>query len=48
MESARKKITNAVIGLVVVVVALFAVDLIGSLIGFDILSSVSNLLGIGI
>jgi hypothetical protein len=38
LENARKKITNAIIGLVIVVAAIFLIDLIGNIIGLDILS----------
>lgn len=38
MENAQKKITNGVIGLVIVVAAIFLIDLLGRLIGLEILS----------
>ena len=37
LESARKRITSAVMGLVVVVAGIFIIDLIGTLIGIDVL-----------
>lgn len=46
LENARKKITNAIIGLVIVVAAIFLIDLIGSIIGLDILSPSKFLIGI--
>lgn len=38
MENAQKKITNGVIGLVIVVAAIFLIDLIGNLLGLKILN----------
>lgn len=38
IENARKKITNAVIGLVIVIAAIFLIDLIGTILGLNILS----------
>lgn len=38
LESARKRITTGIIGLVVVVAGIFIIDLIGSLIGIDVLN----------
>lgn len=38
LESARKKITTGIIGLVVVVAGVFIIDLIGTLIGIDVLN----------
>ncbi len=38
MENARKKITNAIVGLVIVVTAIFIIDLLGKLLGLDILN----------
>jgi hypothetical protein len=38
LEDARKKITTGIIGIVVVIAAVFIIDLIGSLIGLDILN----------
>lgn len=38
MENAQKKITNAVIGLVIIVAAIFIIDLLGRLLGLSILS----------
>lgn len=38
LESARKRITTGIIGLVVVVAGIFVVDLIGTLIGIDVLN----------
>ena len=37
LESARKRIFNALIGLAVVVVSIFVIRLIGKIIGFDII-----------
>jgi hypothetical protein len=37
LETARKKITSGLIGLVVVVAAVFTIELIGWLIGFDLI-----------
>lgn len=37
-ENAQKRITNAVIGLVIVVAAIFLIDLIGNLLGIKILN----------
>ena len=39
VETARKKMINAVIGLVIVVAALFIADLLGGLIGFPTLTN---------
>lgn len=39
LESARKKIFSGLIGLIVVVSAVFIIDLIGKLIGFDLILS---------
>lgn len=36
-EAARAKITSGIIGLAIVIVAIFLIDLIGSLLGLDIL-----------
>lgn len=38
LENSRKKITNGVIGLIVVIAALFIVQLVGTLLGIDILN----------
>lgn len=38
MENARKRMTNAVIGIVAVVAAIFIIDLVGGVLGLDILS----------
>jgi len=46
LQSAQKKILNAIIGLVVVVAAVFLIDLIGSLLGIDILSPAKFLINI--
>lgn len=37
LESSRKRITSAIVGLVVVVAGIFIIDLIGTLIGIEIL-----------
>lgn len=37
LENAQKKLTNSVIGLAIVVAAIFLIDLIGGLLGLDIL-----------
>jgi len=39
LEEARKKITTGLIGLVVVIAAIFLADLIGEIIGLDILNA---------
>lgn len=46
MEEARKKITNSLTGLVVVVVGVFLIDLVGSLIGLDILKLTEIITGL--
>lgn len=46
MENAQKKITNGVIGLVIVVAAIFLIDLLGRLIGLEILSPGKFIIGI--
>lgn len=46
MENAQKKITNGVIGLVIVVAAIFLIDLLGRLIGLEILSPKKFIIGI--
>lgn len=38
IESARQKIVNSLIGLVVVIAAVFLIDLVGRLLGLDILN----------
>jgi hypothetical protein len=40
VQEAQKKITNGIIGLVVVIAAIFIIDLIGTIIGLDILNPV--------
>lgn len=47
MEMARKKITNSIVGLVAVVAAVFLIDLIGGLLGLDILNPAETILKIG-
>lgn len=37
VESARAKITSGIIGLAIIIVAIFLIDLIGTLLGLDIL-----------
>jgi len=37
IESAQKKITQAIIGLAIVIIAIFIIDLIGTLLGLEIL-----------
>lgn len=44
METARKKITTGIIGLVVVIAAIFIFDLIGTIFGIDLLN-ISKLFG---
>lgn len=46
LQEAQKKITNAVIGLTVVIISVFIIDLIGLLLGIDILSPGDFILGI--
>lgn len=46
IENAQKRIMNSVIGLVVVVAAIFLVDLLGRLIGLEILSPGKFIIGI--
>jgi hypothetical protein len=43
LESAKKKLTTGIVGVVIVVVAVFLIDLIGDIIGVDILEG-ANLL----
>lgn len=38
LENAQKKLTNSVIGLAIVVAAVFLIDIIGKLLGLDILN----------
>jgi len=38
LETAKKKITNGIVGIVVVVAAVFLADILGELIGLDILN----------
>lgn len=38
LENAQKKLTNSVIGLVIVIAAIFLIDLIGRILGLEILS----------
>jgi len=45
VENAQKKLTHAVIGLVIVVVAIFLIDLLGRLLGLEILSPGKFILG---
>lgn len=50
VEESQKKITNSIIGLVVVIASIFIIDLIGTLIGIDILSPgdfILNMWGVG-
>lgn len=44
-EAARGRITSGVIGLVIVVVAVFIIDVIGAILGFDILNPAEFILG---
>lgn len=46
VENAQKRITNAVIGLVIVVAAIFIIDLIGRVLGLDILNPGQFIIGI--
>lgn len=46
VENAQKKITNGVIGLIIVVAAIFLIDLLGRLIGLEILSPGKFIIGI--
>lgn len=47
LQNAQKRITNAILGLFVVVFAYALISIIGLIFGFDILSPVKSLLGIG-
>ena len=44
IESARKKLTSGLIGLVVLVAAIFIIDLFGSLIGIPDILNIANLI----
>lgn len=44
LEEARQKITQAAIGLVIVIAAIFLVDIIGGILGLDILSGLDSIL----
>lgn len=44
VESARKQITSAIVGVILVVVALFIVDLIGTLLGIPNILNPTNIL----
>ena len=46
IEGAQRKITNSIIALIIVVIAIFLIDLIGSLIGLDILSPADFITGL--
>lgn len=46
-EEARKKITTAIIGLIIVVAAIFIADFIGFILGFDLLNPGNFLMEIG-
>jgi len=46
VESAKSKITNGLIGLVIVIVAIFIIDLIGWLIGFSLILDPTQLLNL--
>ena len=46
METARKRITSGVIGLVIVVAGIFLVELIGGLLGLDILQPGKQILNL--
>ena len=46
LESARKKITNGLVGLVITIAAIFLIDLIGGLIGIPNILNLSELFGI--
>lgn len=46
IESAQKKITQAIIGLVIIIIAIFIIDLIGSLLGLEILRPGQFIIGI--
>lgn len=46
VENAQKRITNAMIGLVIVVAAVFLIDLLGGLLGLEILNPGKFILGI--
>ncbi len=37
MESAKKSITNGLVGLVIVIAAIFLIELIGKILGFDLI-----------
>lgn len=46
MEAARKRLTNSVVGLIIVIAAIFLINLIGKIIGLEILNPGKYLLGI--
>lgn len=46
LETARKRITNGVVGFVVVIAAIFIIEFIGSLIGFDLILNPAELIGV--
>lgn len=46
LESAKKKLTTGIIGLVVVIAAVFIIDLIGTLLGIPDILNIQNLLNI--
>lgn len=45
-ENAQKRLTNSVIGLVIVIAAIFLIDLIGNILGIDILDPVTFLISL--
>lgn len=47
LENAQKKLTNSIIGLIVVVAAIFFIEIIGNLVGLKILQPGEFLLNIG-
>ncbi len=44
METARKRITSGVVGFIVVIAAIFIVELIGKIIGFDLILNPAQLI----
>lgn len=46
IEAARGRITNAIVGIVIVFTALLFISVIGALLGIDILGAIGSLLGV--
>lgn len=44
LESARKRITNGIVGFVIVIAGIFIAELIGSLLGFDLILNPAELI----